>query len=114
MSREDSEGKACDQRQTEGENDGDRGNRYVETGDPFGQQWTGYSDQNTDNSSRSSHHDRLGQELVQNFTPASADRHFYPYLLRTLGHRHQHDVHDSDSTYNQRDGPNQEQHQSHS
>ena len=66
-------------------------------------------EQDSENSADQAQHHRLDQELLQNILRTRADRHAQSDLPCPLGHRNEHDVHDSDSADDQRNQRHTEQ-----
>ena len=56
--------------------------------------------------SRDADQDRLDEELTQNINATCADRHTQTDFAGTFGDGYVHDIHDTDTTYHQRNSGN--------
>ena len=59
-------------------------------------------DQHPDHTSRDADQDRLDEKLCQDVYPLGSDRHAKSYLTRSFSYRNVHDVHDADTSHEQR------------
>ena len=64
---------------------------------------TGESDENTNRTADQAHDNALDEELRQDIAAPGADRHPDADFARSFRYRHEHDVHDSDASHQQRD-----------
>ena len=67
--------------------------------------------ENAESAAANADQNRFGQELKQDIAARSPDGHSDADLAGPLGHRDQHDVHDADARYDERDRGDQNQHQ---
>ena len=64
------------------------------------------ADDDSDKASRDADQDRLDEELTQNINATCADGHTQTDFAGTFGDGYVHDIHDTDTTYHQRNSGN--------
>src|SRR5688572_9078207 len=100
-------------RECKGDGRGLRRNEARPAHDACNGQRQSYADKHSNESAQHAQDHGLRQELHPDVASPGTDGHPYTDLACSLRHRHEHDIHDSDSSHQQRDSGNAAQQESH-